>query len=35
MKWAFYLLIAGTLASGVMALSSAGQAAPETTEAGR
>lgn len=35
MKWAFYLLIAGTLISGVMAFTSTGKAAPEAKESGK
>lgn len=31
MKWAFYLLLAGTLGSGVMALATAGRAAPDAS----
>lgn len=35
MKWALYLLLAGTLLSGIMAFTNAGQAAPDAKEAAR
>lgn len=35
MKWAFYLLLAGTLVSGIMAFTNSGRAAPEAGETGK